>query len=129
MPKRSTLDWALETLAIALLLGMFVNVAMHWDQLPELIPRHFNAGGNPDRWGNKDGIWTLPIVGFALYCGLTVLSRFPAHFNVPFAVDRTSPEVLSLLRRPVIAIKTVMVLMFAYISWITVRAALDRLAA
>jgi hypothetical protein len=93
-------------------------------QLPESVPRHFNAAGAPDRWGNKAGMWTLPILGLLLYGGLSVLSRFARFYNVPFPVDRTSPDVLGLLRRFVIALKTGMLLTFAYISWAAIRTAL-----
>jgi uncharacterized membrane protein len=103
---------------------MFATVAVYWNQLPDRVPTHFNASGNPNVWGPKGGIWILPITGVGIYVSLTVLSGFAAYFSVPFAVDRSRPEVLSLLRRTAIAMKTTMVLTFAYISWATVRTAL-----
>jgi uncharacterized membrane protein len=32
-----------------------------FDQLPETIPRHFGANGEPDAFSGKGIIWTLPI--------------------------------------------------------------------
>ena len=53
-----------------------------------------------------------------------MLSGFAAQVNVPFAVDRSQPEVMGLLRRLAIVMKITMLLGFAYISWATVRTAL-----
>src|ERR1700722_14046866 len=108
MPRRSTSDWILEALAALLVLAIFANVAIHWEQLPDRVPSHYDASGHPNAWGIKSGIWVLPILALALYAFLTVLSGFAARFNMPLAVDRTDPEALRLLRRLVIVLKTVM---------------------
>jgi uncharacterized membrane protein len=126
MPRRSTSDWILEALAALLVLAIFANVAIHWEQLPDRVPSHYDASGHPNAWGIKSGIWVLPILALALYAFLTVLSGFAARFNMPLAVDRTDPEALRLLRRLVIVLKTVMLITLTYISWAAVNTSLGR---
>ena len=126
LPKRSNLDWLLELAALGTLLSMYGIVVSLWPELPEQIPRHFNAAGDPNRWGAKAGIWTLPIIAAVMYTALTILSGFPQRFNVPFQIDRGDPEVLGLLRRMMMVIRLEMLLMFAYISWTTLQTALGR---
>ena len=54
--------------------------------LPGRIPTHFNAAGNPDGWGTPAMLLLLPLVGFALYAIITVVSRFPSAFNYPVRI-------------------------------------------
>ena len=93
-------------------------------ELPDRIPRHFNAAGMPDGWGAKNGIWTPPVIAAVMYAFLTILLGFPQRFKVPFQIDRHNPEVLSLLRRMMMVVRVEMLLMFAYISWTTIETAL-----
>lgn len=52
------------TLALALLAG----AAVLWPQVPDRIPTHFGAGGQPDAWGPRSlAVWFgLPLVALAL---------------------------------------------------------------
>ncbi len=84
---------------------MFVTVALNWPNLPESIPSHYNASGEADRWGSKAGVWMLPVVGAVLFLVLTLLKR-----------------VASPARQMLTAVKLVMIVTFAYISWIQVTA-------
>lgn len=36
--------------------------AVHYGDLPEKIPTHFNAFGQPDAFGEKQNIWALPLI-------------------------------------------------------------------
>lgn len=64
-----------------------------WPQLPERIPIHFNASGEPDRWVERSiGAWFLaPIIMVALCVFMGVIARWidrlardtPALINVP----------------------------------------------
>jgi len=61
--------------------------------LPEWIPIHFNAEGEPDRWGTNETLWRIPLMAFVftVMCGLVawyLRSRdaFGARFLVMSAV-------------------------------------------
>ena len=110
-----------EAVALALLVAMFLVVSLNWSELPERMPSHYNAAGEPDRWGSKDGVWILPVVGAGLYLLMTALSRAAAsgkvRLNVPPGVDAASPEVQAEARQLLTAVKVLVMATFAFITW------------
>ena len=108
----------LEVLALVALLALIGLLFYYYPRLPDSVPQHFNIKGEPDGWGGKGALVTMPIFGLILYVALTVLSRFPHVFNYPWAITEENARRQYLLsRRLVSAMKLTMVLMFAYISW------------
>ncbi len=111
---------------MALLLAMFVMVGLRWSDLPERMPSHYNAAGEPDKWRSKDTVWILPIVGANLYILMTALSRVAAagkvRLNVPPGIDAASPEVQAEARHLLTAIKMCITATFAFITWSRVSA-------
>lgn len=106
----------LEALAIAALLSMFAGVWMRWDALPDRYPTHFNAQGQPDKWGRKHGTLVLPAIASGVFLLLTAVSRLnPRFYNTPFPVDRDNPAVHAELRQMIVALKAVVMGMMAYI--------------
>jgi uncharacterized membrane protein len=70
------------------------------DPLPQRIPTHFGANGQPNAWGPPGSLWLLPIVGAGLYLIISVVGLFPASFNFPVRstpVNRPRMEALTLL--------------------------------
>lgn len=85
-------DKALEVIGLlALCFFWFFNLS-HFNQLPEIIPTHFGANGEPDGYGNKWIIITLPAVGTLIYLGLTLVSRFPHKLNYAVTISETNAE-------------------------------------
>jgi len=125
-PSRTTFDWILEAISLAILVAVFINLVAHWSELPDRVPRHYGALGNPNAWGTKNGLWVLPVVAVGLYLLLTAASRYQRLINLPVRVDRDLPEVRKLLLTMAICMKAVIMLMFAYISWAGINTALGR---
>jgi len=106
----------LEILALAALLSMFAGVWMRWDELPDRYPTHFNAKGQPDKWGRKHGTLVLPVIASGVLLLLTAISRLnPRFYNVPVKMDRENPAVQAELRQMIVALKAVVIGMMAYI--------------
>ena len=120
--KRSAFDWLLEVLSFLLLLLIVGVVLIHWPGLPARIPTHFSASGQPDRWGDKSGVFALPAIAAGLYLLLTIIPRYPQFINVPFEIDRTAPPVRSLLLTMTIALKLEILIVFFYIEHAVIRA-------
>jgi len=56
-----------DVLSFTLLILTAIYVISQYGQLPDEIPRHFNASGKPDAWGGKGFlIGILVLYGFAL---------------------------------------------------------------
>jgi hypothetical protein len=49
--------------ALALLLLLFGYISARYGSLAELQPLHFDAAGQPDRWGTRVQVFTLPFIG------------------------------------------------------------------
>ena len=121
--RRSILDWVLEVASATTLLGAITDVAMHWSALPARIPVHFGADGNPNGWGGKNMLLFLSAMTIVMAILLTVAESRQRLVNIPIRVDRESPDVRRLLRSMVIVLKTVITIMFAWITDLTMRTA------
>ena len=74
-------DKWLEGLAWTTLVILWFWTIWNYTNLPETIPTHFSAGGEPDAYGSKSTIFTLPIIASLLFLLLSVIARFPHKFN------------------------------------------------
>jgi uncharacterized membrane protein len=122
--QRSTFDWFLEGLSGAALLAAIGDVALHWSILPQRIPTHFDAAGNPNGWGGKSMLLFLLATTVAVAIVLTAAEKYQRLINIPMSVDRDSPQARHLLRSMMIALKAVIVLIFFWIVDVTMRTAL-----
>lgn len=124
-PGFNYLDYLLEICGVLGVLFMIILAAKFWIDLPERIPVHYNARGEPDGYGPKSMIWILPSVTLILYIGLTILNRFPHIFNYPVKVTAENAERLFTLgTRTIRLVKAVVIIIFAFISFRSVRIAL-----
>lgn len=123
--QMQSIDYLLEVIAGAALVILIIIPAMYWPDLPDIIPKHFNALGEPDAYGPKEMIWTLPAVALALFIGLTILNGFPHIFNYPVKVTYENAERLYVLgTRTIRMVKMVMIILFSFINYRTVKISL-----
>lgn len=74
-------DVVLETLAWIFLFVIWILVVLNYNDLPDRIPVHYGASGQPDRFGGRSTVYTLPLIATALFLGLTVINLFPRIFD------------------------------------------------
>ena len=79
----TTVDKATELIGIIGLLTLIALPIYFFDKLPETIPRHFGANGEPDGFSGKGIIWTLPIIGIVMYVGMFWLNKISSYFQLP----------------------------------------------
>lgn len=94
------------------------------DRLPDRIPTHFDAAGNPNGWGSPSVLLFLVVLTIGIYLLITVVSLFPAGFNFPVQVtaqNRLRLEELGL--NMVILIKVELACLFATLQWAMIQAA------
>jgi uncharacterized membrane protein len=122
--KLSSHDYVIEFLGIAFLVILIAIPLFYYNHLPEKIPVHFNSAGQPDGFGGKPSLYILPATGLFVYFLLTALSVFPHVYNFPVPITPENAEVqYRLATRLMRILKTVILLLFSFISWISVRTA------
>lgn len=112
------------------LIGIFVLlflVCQWWEVLPQRIPTHFGAGGEPDAWGSKSSLLIIAIVAIATYGLLTIFNRYPHTFNYLVEITEANAEEQYRMARQLMAVlKVEITWMFAYIQWIIIQIALGK---
>ena len=94
---------AWEVLATTALVLMWGVLAVHWHDVPDRIPSHFDAAGNPTRWTGPYRVWFMPITASLLYLTLTVLARLQlrrtdrANFRETLAEMMTSVKAVAMV--------------------------------
>jgi uncharacterized membrane protein len=125
IPRPDEVDRLLEAVGIAGLLFLIGVPIYYYGALPETIPHHYDATGKPDAYGEKGIIWTLPLLGLALFVFLTALKKSPHMFNYTVKITRENAErQYALANKMLRAITAIITCGFAYIAYGTVRAAL-----
>jgi uncharacterized membrane protein len=120
----TSFDWATELLALMLLVLLIAIPVFSLNDLPDRIPVHFNSAGQPDGFGNRTSLWILPVTGAFMYLLLTVIGAFPQIYNFPVKI--TPENALTQYRlatRLIRILKTVILVLFSFISYQTIRTA------
>lgn len=80
LPKSSVETWLDAASLLFITLGFAFAIGYYTD-LPDQIPTHYNASGDPDRFGAKISIFFLPVLSLLLIGGLVFLAKYPHQFN------------------------------------------------
>ena len=68
----SKTDYLFEIIGLIGIICLIVLPIYYFNDLPDQIPKHFNALGQVDSYGNRGVIWFLPAIGLFLYVGMTI---------------------------------------------------------
>lgn len=113
--KRTSFDWAIEFVAFVFLLILITLPLINLKNLPETIPGHFNATGQPDGYGSRSTLFLLPMIGIFLYLLMTILEAFPHIYNFPVEItDENAPVQYLIATRLIRILKTVILVLFLY---------------
>ena len=128
--KRSTVDWALEVVALAALVSAITLVGIYWTQIPdrvvELGYRYGRAPGITGMMTAKNALWMVTLIDAAAYLGLTLGSSGQWLFQIPAEMERMAPQLRQMLFSMVIVMKTVLTLFVVYLVWALVNVGLRR---
>ena len=123
----TTTDYLFEIIGLIGIICSIVLPIYYFNDLPDQIPKHFNALGQVDSHGNRGIIWLLPAIGLFLYVGLTILNKFPFAFNYPTIITNENAEKLYTIgTRTVRLLKVIVVLSFVFLNFKTIEIALNK---
>jgi len=120
-------DYFIETIGVIGIICLFFFPIYFFNDLPNQIPKHYNAMGQVDSYANRGMIWLVPAIGLIIYVGLTFLNKFPFIFNYPTKVTNENAEKLYTIgTRTIRLLKVVVILLFAFLNYKTILIALNK---
>lgn len=113
---RSRVDHLLHIFAFSGLVAAVGTVLLEWPTLPLTLPQHFDATGDPDRWGGRIVLVILSVTAVVVFAFLTLLERVPHRYRYPIEITpRNAPRQYMLARRLVTMIKLWVVWLLLYL--------------
>jgi uncharacterized membrane protein len=121
----SPFDKCVEVLGWLALLAIWIFSIYQYFSLPDEIPIHFSFSGEPDNFGSKGFILSLPVIASILFLGLTALNNYPHLFNYPSEITEENAEIqYTLATRLIRMLKFSIVVIFLILA-VKVRASVD----
>lgn len=93
--KNTNLIW---TLALIVIIISFAMIGIHWNDLPDQVPMHFNLAGQADRYGDKSELFILPFLGLGLWALFRWISKGILKTN-PHKYGVKTPQQLQITKR------------------------------
>ena len=123
-------DKIIDAFALLFLALLFLLPLAYFSYLPDRIPTHFNAAGQPDDYGGKNSIWLLPGVGLFTYLMFSYINKMkPSNFSYP---TKITPENAASKYRNTLEMlrwmKLLLMVLFLYLVWMTIQAGLGNTA-
>ena len=110
-------DLLMDRLAWMGLLFLWIYTLIHYSQLPDTIPSHYNFKGEVDDFGSKRIMWILPGILTVVVAGLTVLNRYPQIFNYPTTItEENAARQYSMATRLIRFLKLALVVFVIFID-------------
>lgn len=117
IPK-SQVDYILIGIGLVGVFAMLGLTTFYYEQLPDQIPTHFNATGQPDSYGEKSTLWFLVIAGIVIYALILLVNRAPhiVNYSVPITPEN-APRQYQNLQRMNRSMAAIISLCLAYILY------------
>ncbi|RZS94838.1 DUF1648 domain-containing protein [Cecembia calidifontis] len=123
--ERSALDKIMEGLGFLALVLLLVLPIYYYPELPDRIPRHYDASGQITAFGGKGMIWVMPILGLITYAGLFFLNKIPHLFNYPSTITPENAErQYRMATRLIRTLNVIIVVTFLYTTYATIQNAI-----
>ena len=107
----------INILCVLQIIGIIIYLLVAWNSIPDLIPGHFNASGEVNRWDSKGTLFILPGIAAVIFVGMTIIERFPHLWNTGVRVtEENKYRIYGILRGLLYSVKLIVVTMFSAIS-------------
>ena len=110
-------------------IAMWVYLYIVWSDIPSVIPTHFGFSGTPDRFGNRNSMFSQPIIASIMHVLFVVLSKIPHCFNYPVSVTEKSAEALYKIGKQLILLLDIEIsLTFLILLWEDIQTAMGNIS-
>ncbi|NOY51953.1 MAG: DUF1648 domain-containing protein [Chlorobi bacterium] len=92
---KTQIDNTSKILDIILMLSLLAAVLVpiyYYQNLPDLIPSHFDMKGNVDSYAGKATILIIPALLLVMAIGMRLLQNYPHIFNYPVKITEQNAE-------------------------------------
>ncbi len=79
-------DLLLDALVLAMIVGIWALAFLAYMHLPDSIALHFDAAGQPNRYGGKANVFLMPFIATLIASGIFIINQFPHIFNYPVKI-------------------------------------------
>jgi len=115
--KSNLFDKVAAALSILILLAATLFVILHWIEMPEQIPSHYNFKGEVDDYGGKGILVFTLVMGWVMVLTFWIVGKFPTLWNT--GVERTPANeaaVNRIIRDMMSVMQFFLAVMFSYVS-------------
>ncbi|MFC0263399.1 DUF1648 domain-containing protein [Fontibacter flavus] len=118
-------DKILEGLGFLAMVLLLVIPIYYYPELPDRIPKHYDATGQVTAYGGKGMLWMMPIIGLITYTGLFFINKVPHIFNYPTEITTENAErQYRIATRMIRTLNVIIVYTFLYTSYGTIQNAM-----
>lgn len=115
-------DKALEMLGWISIISIWALAMTNYQNLPDIIPIHYNGAGQADGFGGKGNILALPFIATIIFVELTIINKFPHIFNYPTTITADNAlRQYTNATKMVRVLKLIIVVVFGFIVLQTIR--------
>src|SRR5687767_7904517 len=88
----SSFDKMMENGSLVVLIVLWCLTIYAYINMPETIPVHFNASGEPDNFGKKSSVFFLPALSTIIFFGMSWLGKRVHLLNYPKPITEQNAE-------------------------------------
>lgn len=115
--KKTTFSKIANLISLLSVVGIVLYVIITWENIPDMIPGHYNIAGEIDKYSSKNSIWILIVVQILLFTMMSVLERFPNIWNTGVQITEENRERLyTNLRNMQTYLKMMIMIYFSYMT-------------
>lgn len=118
-------DRCLDGISLLLLIAFLGITVFYYASLPETIPTHFNAAGEPDAYGHKASLFLLVGIALLIFLLLRYFQNKPHLYNYPTTIteENAQEQYTKAMRMMRVLNLTTLVILF-YLQFQTIQTAL-----
>lgn len=108
---------AMQILSVLCLTGSTLLLVVKWNQIPAVIPGHYNFAGEADSMTGKGSLILMPVLNWLMYLGISILEHFPQVWNTGVKITAQNRErVYRILYHMIVCLKLSVVLIFSFMT-------------
>ncbi len=117
MKIKTKFGMAMQILSVLCLTGSTLILAAGWNQIPAVIPGHYNFAGEADSMTGKGALILMPVLNWLMYLGISILEHFPQVWNTGVKITAQNRErVYRILYHMIVCLKLSVVLIFSFMT-------------